>query len=62
MSRDHEGNRRGNGGVNKIRVYPCAICGAVFQSYPSQKKHVSRVHGTSTRGYNRILEKELGAR
>jgi len=62
MNKSYEGNKRGNGGVNKIRIYPCGICGQVFTSYPSQKKHLSRAHGKSTKGYDRMLENELGAR
>lgn len=55
-------NRRGHGGENKVRSYPCFICGASFESYNSQKRHVSRAHGKSTKGYDQELEKELGNR
>ncbi len=52
-------NRREGGGVNKKRVYPCSICGAGFESYGAQKRHLSRAHGRSTAGYDRMLRDRL---
>lgn len=55
------GNRnRGSGGTNSRVEYQCFICGASFTSYPQQKKHISRAHGKSTKGYDKILENEDG--
>ncbi len=48
-------NRREGGGVNKARVYPCNICGKGFSTYNEQKRHLSRAHGKSTAGYDRML-------
>jgi len=55
-------NRRDQGGVNSRKVYPCFICGASFESYPAQKKHISRAHGKSTKGYDKVLENAIGRR
>ncbi len=48
-------NRRDGGGVNKLRVFPCGICGAGFETYQQQKRHLSRAHGKSTAGYDKML-------
>ncbi len=48
-------NRREGGGVDKKRVYPCGICGKNFPTYNEQKRHLSRAHGKSTAGYDRML-------
>ncbi len=52
-------NRRQGGGINKARVYPCSICGVGFESYQQQKRHLSRAHGKSTAGYDRMLRDKL---
>lgn len=52
-------NRRGHGGVNKIRFWPCNICGAKLESYGAQKRHLSVYHGKSTTGYDRVLKDEI---
>ena len=51
---------KGSGSTNTRREYQCFICGASFPSYPQQKKHISRSHGKSTKGYDKILENEGG--
>jgi len=58
---NNSNNRRGHGGENKVKTYPCYICGTSLPSYGAHKRHISTVHGKSTKGYDRILEKELGA-
>lgn len=52
-------NRRSQGGFKKIRLYPCGICGEKFPTYGAQKRHLSRIHGKSTVGYDRLLRKEI---
>jgi hypothetical protein len=58
---DHK-NRRGDGGINKRQEWPCFICGRSFGSYQAQKKHISREHGKSTKGYDQMLERVNGIR
>ncbi len=55
-------NRRGEGGVNKVRTWPCSMCRGVFSTYGEQKRHISRAHGKSTKGYDRVLRDELEGR
>ncbi len=52
-------NRRGEGGVNKARIWPCNMCGKTFSTYGEQKRHLSRAHGKSTAGYDRVLRDDL---
>ncbi len=52
-------NRRGGGGINKVKTWPCSMCGKVFPTYGEQKRHLSRVHGKSTAGYDRVLRDDL---
>ncbi len=52
-------NKRGHGGTNPMKVYPCNICGAGFESYGAQKRHLSRAHGKSTAGYDKHLRDEF---
>ncbi len=61
MRRDKydEKNRRERGGVNKVRVYPCGICGRGFSSYGAQKRHLSVDHGKSTSGYDKMLRDQV---
>ncbi len=58
---DHA-NSRDHGGVNKRKEWPCFICGRSFNSYPAQKKHISRDHGKSTKGYDQMMERANGIR
>ncbi len=61
MQRDKydDKNRRNGGGVNKVKVFPCNICGAGFPTYGAQKRHLSRDHGKSTSGYDRLLRDQI---
>lgn len=52
-------NRRGRGGTNPMKVYPCSICGAGFETYGAQKRHLSIAHGKSTAGYDKYLRDEF---
>lgn len=47
-------------GINTRKEWNCFICGASFTSYQQQKRHISRAHGKSTKGYDKILENEGG--
>jgi hypothetical protein len=52
-------NKRDHGGVNRIRSYPCGICGANLESYNAHKRHLSRYHGKSERQYDKMLLNEI---
>jgi hypothetical protein len=62
MGQDEHNNRRDHGGVNARKEWPCFICGASFGSYQQQKKHISRAHGKSTKGYDQMMERVNGHR
>lgn len=52
-------NKRGHGGVNKVRSYPCYQCGAQLETYSAHKRHISKAHGQSERGYDKMLLNEI---
>jgi|14BtaG_2_1085337.scaffolds.fasta_scaffold00059_7 hypothetical protein len=52
-------NKRGHGGMNKRRMYPCFHCGASLESYSAHKRHISKYHGQSERGYDKSLQDEM---
>lgn len=62
MKEDDHNNRRQHGGVNRVKVYPCIMCGATLDSYGAHKRHISRVHGASNKTYDQTIEKILGHR
>jgi hypothetical protein len=59
---DNEHNRRQQGGVNRVKTYPCLMCGAQLESYGAHKRHISRVHGSSNKKYDQEIERILGHR
>ena len=46
------------GGLRKVLMYECPVCGEIFKKYQSVYQHIKRKHkGTSTRNIIRINAK-----
>ena len=62
MGFNESNNRRQQGGENTKKMYPCLLCNKVLESYGAHKRHISTVHGKSTKTYDQHIEKEIGIR